>query len=88
MHDKELYQHVNHLAKNLDELSRELKPIIDNVAVFTDKIARHPGDLGVRGALKKDSGLKDSPSTSGSDTDLPEARRWPMGGSGQWRVGQ
>ncbi len=88
LHDKELYQHVNHLAKNLDELSRELKPIIDNVAVFTDKIARHPGDLGVRGALKKDSGLKDSPSTSGSETDLPEARRWPMGGSGQWRVGQ
>ena len=51
MHDKELYQHVNHMAKNLDELSRDLKPILNNVYVFTDKIARHPSSLGVRGAL-------------------------------------
>ena len=65
LHDKELYQHVNHMAKNLDELSRDLKPILNNVAIFTDKIARHPSDLGVRGALKKDSGLKDNPSDDG-----------------------
>ena len=31
LHDKELYQHVNHMAKNLDELSRDLKPILNNV---------------------------------------------------------
>ena len=62
LHDKELYQHVNHMAKNLDELTRDLKPILNNVAIFTDKIARHPESLGVRGAIKKDSGLKDSPS--------------------------
>jgi phospholipid/cholesterol/gamma-HCH transport system substrate-binding protein len=87
LHDKELYQHVNHIAKNLDELSRDLKPILNNVAIFTDKIARHPGDLGVRGALKKDSGLKESPSNDGAETDALETRRWPLGGSGQWNVG-
>ena len=58
LHDKELYQHVNHMAKNIDELTRDLKPILNNVAVFTDKIARHPELLGVRGAIKKDSGLE------------------------------
>ena len=88
LHDKELYQHVNHVAKNFDELSRDLKPILNNVAIFTDKIARHPGDLGVRGALKKDLGLKDGPSNDGSESDVPETRRWPIGDSGQWSVGR
>ena len=87
LHDKELYQHVNHMAKNLDELTRDLKPILNNVRVFTDKIARHPESLGVRGAIKKDAGLKDSLSNDGSETDAPETGRWPIGGSGQWSIG-
>ena len=56
LHDKELYQHVNHMAKNLDELSRDLKPIVNNVAIFTDKLARHPSVVGLGGALKKTPG--------------------------------
>ena len=71
LHDKELYQHVNHMAKNLDELTRDLKPILNDARVFTDKIARHPELLGVRGAIKKDAGLKDSPSNDDSETDVP-----------------
>ena len=84
LHDKELYQHVNHMAKNLDELSRDLKPILNNVAIFTDKIARHPGTLGVRGAIKKDSGLKDSPRTTVPKRTFPETRagRSAAAGSG------
>ena len=58
LHDKELYQHVTHIAKNLDELSRDLKPIAKNVWIFTDKIARHPEVLGVRGAIQRSPGLK------------------------------
>ena len=45
--DLELYQHVNRAVRNIDELTRQLKPILDDVRVFTDKIARHPGELGV-----------------------------------------
>ena len=71
LHDKELYQHVNHMVKNVDELTRDLKPILNDARVFTDKIARHPELLGVRGAIKKDAGLKDSPSNDGSETDVP-----------------
>ena len=58
LHDKELYQHVNHMAKNLDELTRDLKPILNDARIFTDKIARHPELLGVRGAIKKDAGTE------------------------------
>lgn len=88
LHDKELYQHVNHIAKNLDELSRDLKPILNNVWVFTDKIARHPADLGVRGALKKDSGLKESLNGDDAESNGPENGRWPIGGSGRWSIGR
>jgi phospholipid/cholesterol/gamma-HCH transport system substrate-binding protein len=88
LHDRELYQHVNHVAKNMDELIRDLKPILNDARVFTDKIARHPELLGVRGAIKKDAGLKDSLSNNGPETDVPETRRWPIGGSGQWSIGR
>jgi phospholipid/cholesterol/gamma-HCH transport system substrate-binding protein len=86
--DKELYPRVVHTMKNVEELTRELKPIVNNVAIFSDKIARHPSSLGVRGALEKDTGLKDSPADSGDESDVPQARRWPIGGSGQWNFGQ
>ncbi len=88
LHDRELYLHVDHLVKNLDELGRDLKPILNNVAIFTDKIARHPSELGVRGAIKKDTGLKDSPDTDNPEADVPQTRRWPIGGSGQWSMGR
>ena len=88
MHDKELYQHVNHMAKNLDELSRDLKPIVNNVAIFTDKLARHPSVVGLGGALKKDTGLKDNPLDDGPDGEIPQTSRFPLGGSGQFGFGQ
>jgi phospholipid/cholesterol/gamma-HCH transport system substrate-binding protein len=83
LHDKELYLHVTHLAKNVDELSRDLKPIVNNFEIFSDKIARHPSDL-IKGAWKKDSGLKDVP----ADGEQPQARRWPLSGGGSWSIGQ
>ena len=84
LHDKELYVRVNHMAKNLDELTRDLKPILNDARVFTDKIARHPELLGVRGAIKKDAGMKDDLSSNGYQSSAPEAPRWPIGGSGSW----
>ena len=84
LHDKELYVRVNHMAKNLDELTRDLKPILNDARVFTDKIARHPELLGVRGAIKKDAGMKDDLSSNGYQNSAPEAPRWPIGGSGSW----
>ena len=65
-----------------------MKPILNNVWIFTDKIARHPGDLGVHGALKKDSGLKDGTPDDCTETATPPASRWPISGNGQWGIGR
>ena len=53
LHNPDLYQRLNRAATNFEMASRRLQPIVNNVRVFTDKIARDPGQLGVRGALRK-----------------------------------
>lgn len=56
VYDDELYQRLNRAAGNVEEATRRIRPILDDVRVFTDKIARDPGQLGVRGALTRQSG--------------------------------
>jgi phospholipid/cholesterol/gamma-HCH transport system substrate-binding protein len=58
VNNPELYQRVCRTLKNVEELTRQLKPILDDARVFSDKIARHPEMLGVRGAIQKNPGLK------------------------------
>ena len=52
MTDPELYNSLVASAKNVECVTQELKPIISDVRVFTDRIARHPELLGVRGAIQ------------------------------------
>lgn len=56
--DPELYQRLNSVACNLQDLTRELRPIVSDARVFADKIARHPEKIGVRGAIERSSGVK------------------------------
>jgi phospholipid/cholesterol/gamma-HCH transport system substrate-binding protein len=56
--DPKVYDDLAQAAANVNRLTRELRPIVDDVRVFTDKIARHPEQLGVRGALDRGAGLK------------------------------
>jgi len=56
--DPKVYDDLAQAAANVNRLTRELRPIVDDVRVFTDKIARHPEQLGVRGALDRGTGLK------------------------------
>ena len=42
------------LVGNLDKLDK----ILVDLQVFADKVARHPGELGIQGVLTRDSGLK------------------------------
>lgn len=58
MRDPELYQHLNSAAANIEHLTRDLKPILADVRVFTDKISRHPESLGIRGAMQRSPGIK------------------------------
>lgn len=56
--DDELYFDVLRTVENIEMASSRLRPILDDVRVFTDKIARDPRQLGVRGAIQnRPSGL-------------------------------
>ncbi len=58
LHNPDLYQHLNAAACKIEQYVRNLKPIIEDARVFADKIARHPETIGVRGAIKPNSGIK------------------------------
>lgn len=62
VHNPELYHSVNRAVKNIEELTQQLRPIISDARIFSDKIARHPEVLGVRGAIKPQDGSKSLPS--------------------------
>jgi phospholipid/cholesterol/gamma-HCH transport system substrate-binding protein len=61
INDPALYNHLDEAACILTRLMPKLEPILPDVNVFTDKIARHPEALRVRGAISPSSGLKESP---------------------------
>lgn len=56
--DPQVYEELAQAAANVNRITKELRPIVNDVRVFTDKIARHPEQLGVRGALDRRPGLK------------------------------
>jgi phospholipid/cholesterol/gamma-HCH transport system substrate-binding protein len=58
INDPELYQRINNAAGNIEDLTRELKPVIRDAHILTDELARHPEKLGVRGALERSPGTK------------------------------
>lgn len=58
--DPELYRNLNRSAESLSILLANLEPIIRDMHIFTDKVARHPELLGVSGAIRGSSGLKEA----------------------------
>ncbi len=59
IHNRELYDRLNESASNIEHISRRLRPIVEDARVFTDKVARDPGRLGVKGILDRSrSGIK------------------------------
>ena len=65
--DTELYDNLNELVVQVDHLSRQLQPVVRDLRVFSDKIARNPEILGVRGAIQRSSGTKGVPSLAELD---------------------
>ena len=61
VNDPELYRNLNRSASSLAVLLKNIEPIVADLRIFSDKIARHPEMIGVRGALTRSSGLKDPP---------------------------
>tara|TARA_R110002095_G_scaffold126882_1_gene109957 strand:- start:732 stop:1883 length:1152 start_codon:yes stop_codon:yes gene_type:complete len=60
MSDPELYRNMSRSASSLTVLLNNLEPIARDVRIFSDKIARHPEILGVSGAMKGSSGIKEA----------------------------
>ncbi len=58
LNNPDLYQNLTKAAANVEQLTRELRPVVRDARAFSDKIARHPEVLGVRGAIQRSSGIK------------------------------
>lgn len=56
--DPKLYDQVSETVNNLNQLTRDLKPILNDVRAFSDKAARHPEQFGLRGLIQSNSGIK------------------------------
>jgi phospholipid/cholesterol/gamma-HCH transport system substrate-binding protein len=59
--DPSLYANINAAACQLALAMKRVDQMLKDLNVFADKLARHPELLGVRGAIRPDSGLKDPP---------------------------
>jgi phospholipid/cholesterol/gamma-HCH transport system substrate-binding protein len=57
LNDQEIYQHLNRAATNIDTLTRQLRPVLDDARVISDKMARHPGAI-LRDAVQPGPGIK------------------------------
>ncbi len=69
INNPELYESVQATIENVEDLSQTLKPIVYDMRVFSDKIARDPSVLGVRGAISKSPPLKGLPYGDGVNSD-------------------
>ena len=61
MTDPAIFQNMEEASSMLVSSLSELEPILRDLSVFADKIARHPGELGVQGVVTPDAGLKEVP---------------------------
>ena len=53
MNDPALYLKLERTLSNAEDITARIKPIMDDVRIFTDKIARDPRQLGLKGALDR-----------------------------------
>ncbi|MBI2824808.1 MAG: MCE family protein [Planctomycetia bacterium] len=56
--DPDLYRRIKSAVTNIETLTQQMRPIIRDARVFSDKISRHPEVLGIRGAIAPSSGAK------------------------------
>ena len=51
--DDEIYESILKTTRNVEEVSARLEPLMDDIRLFGDALARDPGVLGARGALDR-----------------------------------
>jgi phospholipid/cholesterol/gamma-HCH transport system substrate-binding protein len=68
LNDPELYLRLERTLGNAEEITAGIKPILADIRIFSDKIARDPRQLGLKGALDRrpvGTGTKANPFSSG-----------------------
>jgi len=58
INNPELYNDISEAARNINQITQDIRPTVKSLEVFADKIARDPGRLGVSGALRKEGRTK------------------------------
>jgi phospholipid/cholesterol/gamma-HCH transport system substrate-binding protein len=53
MRDDTIYDRLDRTLANVEEITFRLRPIMEDIRVFSDKIARDPRQLGLKGALDR-----------------------------------
>ncbi len=56
--DPSLYRNLNATAASMATFLQKAEPVLSDLRVFSDKIARHPELIGVRGVIRGSSGVK------------------------------
>jgi phospholipid/cholesterol/gamma-HCH transport system substrate-binding protein len=81
INDDTLYRDIRETVENVNEASRKIRPILNDVRVLTDKMSTDPGVI-LRGALRPnpsrkwpDTGIPLSPTRRQHET-TPDGRRW------------
>jgi ABC-type transporter Mla subunit MlaD len=59
--DPSLYNHIDDAICLVLRTLPRLDRILENIEIFSDKLARHPESIGLGGVVRPSSGLKDSP---------------------------
>ncbi len=71
--DPDLYRNMNRSAGSLSTLLNNIQPVINDMRILSDKLARHPELLGVRGAFQPSSGIKSPDEKPGTSPPLRTA---------------
>ena len=59
--DPSLYNNIDNAAVLVTRMMPQLERILKDIEVFSDKLARHPESIGLGGAIRPGSGLKNPP---------------------------
>jgi phospholipid/cholesterol/gamma-HCH transport system substrate-binding protein len=60
INDPSLYNNLDQAACKADKVMTQLQYVIKDIGIFADKLARHPEVIGVSGAVKQGSGIKET----------------------------
>ncbi|WP_010587585.1 MlaD family protein [Schlesneria paludicola] len=73
--DPSLYDNLDRSSQSIAVLMKNLEPILRDMREFSDKVARNPELLGVGGAVRPSTGLKDEEILDAKRTAVPKVAR-------------